>query len=187
MKIGIKVGDVMTRNFTSANPESGISECIKAMNKKRVGSLVVKKSSELAGILTEGDIINAIAKKKDINSLKAGEIMTRKVKTITPEKDMYEALVAMKKNKIRWLPVVSESKKVIGLLTMKDILRIEPSLFDTFIESQEIKEEAAKLKASESRAWVKEGNCSECEAHGLLYNINNRMVCEDCREEIEEE
>lgn len=199
MEIGIKIGDVMTRNFISIKPDINIAECAKEMIKSKVGSLVIKEDHHLKGILTEGDIIRAIANGKNLSTTKAKDIMTTSVVTIKPEKDMYEALVLMKKKKVRWLPVVVKDD-IIGMLTIKDILRIEPSLFDSFVETTEIKEEAAKLRAArigreeaKERAamsagvtWIKEGDCEECGAYGILYNVDGRLLCEDCRNELGE-
>ena len=194
MKIGIKVGDVMTRDFIFVSPDLSIAECSKIMMAKKVGSLIVKKERELEGILTEGDVIKAIASKKNLSQIKAKDVMTRKVISISPSEDMYQALLKMRGKRIRWLPVVVKNH-VIGMLTMKDILRIEPSLFDLVSEYQPIKEEADKLKLISLRkkskseasgeAWSKEGECEECGLFGILYTIDGRSICEDCKNEEE--
>ena len=63
MNIGIKVGDLMTRNFIRADPEMDLAKCAKRMIKKRVGSLVITEGDVLRGILTEKDIVYAVVKK----------------------------------------------------------------------------------------------------------------------------
>jgi len=197
MKIGVKVGDVMTRNFVSVSPETSISECSKIMIANKVGSLIVKSAQQrLDGILTEGDIIKAIAKSKNLEKIKARDVMSTKVVTISPSDDMYEALKKMQGKKIRWLPVTVHNK-VIGMLTVKDILRIEPSLFDIVSEFQPIREEAEKLKAIKERKKrileagseedVEEGVCEECDSYGALYKVDGKMICESCKEEEEKE
>ena len=71
MDTGIKVGDLMTRNFIHVAPETNLRQCAKTMIKKRVGSLIIKDGDKLKGILTEKDIIWAIVKKskKDLNKV----------------------------------------------------------------------------------------------------------------------
>ena len=187
MKIGVKVGDVMTRNFISVRPDMTIAQCSKEMINKKVGSLIVKTGSKLDGILTEGDIVKVIASKKDVAKVRAKDIMTKKIATINPSEDIYEALNLMKHKKIRWLPVTVKDT-VIGMLTIKDILRIEPSLFDIVSEMNPIREETEKMKAIKTRksggdTWTKEGECEECESYGMLYNVDGRMICDECREE----
>src|SRR3989344_1499312 len=99
MKIGVKVGDVMTRNFVSARPEIPVLSAIGLMVKKRVGSLILEEDGFLKGILTEKDIMWALSKKKDLSGVKANEICSRKITTIKPSADIYDAIVLMKKKK----------------------------------------------------------------------------------------
>jgi CBS domain-containing protein len=196
MKIGVKVGDVMTRSFVSVSPETSVSECSKIMIANKVGSLIVKTERKLDGIMTEGDMIKAIAGKKDLSKIKAKDVMSTKVVTISPGEDMYVALKKMRGRKIRWLPVVVKGK-VIGMLTVKDIIRIEPSLFDIVSEFQPIREEEYKLKAVKERKKrmleageeseeKEEGMCEECDAYGPVQNVDGKMLCEECAEEKSE-
>ena len=140
MKTGIKVGDIMTRNFFYCSPEIEVLEAVKIMAKNRIGSLVVKEKEKLAGIITERDIIWALAKKNDLRGVKVKQIMTKRVVTIAPSKDIYDAIIRMKKKRFRRLPVV-EKGKVVGVITWKDILKIAPTLFDLVVESIRIREE----------------------------------------------
>ena len=185
MKIGVKVGDIMTREYISVKPEVSILDCAKKMVKKRVGSLILEEKSQLKGIITEGDIIWALTKKsrKELGRIKASEIAPKKLVTIKPSADLYDALQKMKKTKYRWLPV-TVNKNIIGFLTMKDILRIEPSLFETASEIMQIKEESEKLKRAKAGESFREGLCEECGEFGLLYKIDNRTICEACRDNM---
>ena len=59
--------------------------------------------------------------------------MTTKLVTIEPKADIFDAMMLMRDAEVRHLPVV-ENKKILGFLTMKDILKIEPQLFDLIVE-----------------------------------------------------
>ena len=183
MKIGVKAGDIMTRNFISVPPDTSILDCARKMVKKRVGSLILEENSRLKGILTEGDIIWAMTKKskKELGAIKASEIAPKKIVTIKPSADLYQALQTMKKTKYRWLPV-TVNKNVIGFLTLKDILRIEPSLFEFASEIMQIREESEKLRRRRTGESFREGPCEECGNFSLLYRVDNHMICEDCRD-----
>lgn len=183
MKIGVKVGDIMTRNFISVKPDTSILDCAKKMVKKRVGSLILKEENKLRGIITEGDIIWAMTKKsrKDLEKIKASTIAPKKLVTIKPSADLYQALQKMKRTKYRWLPVTTKGN-IIGFLTLKDVLRIEPSLFDTVSEIMQIREESKKLKRRKEGVSFKDGVCEECGNFDLLYKVDNRTMCEDCRD-----
>ncbi len=178
MKIGINVGDVMTRNFISAHPEINLLSAIRLMVKKRVGSLILEKDKVLKGILTEKDIMWALSKKKDLSDIKAGDICTRKITTIRPSADIYDAILLMKKKKLRRLPVTME-KKVIGYLTLKDILKIQPELFEIAREGYNLQWPFEKNKEKEPSA-VKEGMCEECSNFDILYLEDGKMICESC-------
>jgi CBS domain-containing protein len=182
MKIGIKVGDIMTRNFIAVSPETSIIDCAREMIKRRVGSLILKENNKLLGIITEKDIIWVLTKKPrvDLSRIKAKEISPRKLATIKPSADLQEALDKMRKTKFRRLPVIVQGN-VIGLLTLKDILRIQPNLFETASEIMQIKEEEEKLKKLKS-ASKREGMCEECGNFDSLNRIDGRLLCESCKE-----
>ena len=189
MKTGIKVGDVMTKKFVSVTPNMTIVYCAKLMSKKNVGSLIIKDDQKLKGILTEGDVMKAVARGLDVKKAKAEKIMTRHVVSISPSKDLFDAFVTMKKSKVRWLPVMADGN-VIGLLTFNDIVKIQPDLFDIAIQNIKIAEEEEKFKrirAVDEYRWVKEGPCQECGVYDLLYKAGNRYLCATCRKHEESE
>lgn len=177
----------MTRDFTSVSPNANIIDCSKIMIKKRVGSLVLEENKQLKGLLTERDIIWAMTKKtfEEFRNIKAGDIAKKKITTIKPSSDLFDALVKMKKSKYRWLPVTIKNQ-VIGFLTIKDILRINPDLFE-IVHSQggfQIKEEQEKLKRKQQRTENAENLCEECGNFGELENIDGRMICESCKDSM---
>lgn len=172
IKIGIKVGDVMSRNFISTRPDISVLSAVNLMVKKRVGSLILQEKGILKGILTEKDIMWALSKKRDLSGVKAVDLCTRKITTIRPSADIYDAVRIMRKVKFRRLPVVVKNK-IIGYLTLKDILRIQPELFEIARGGYE-KKEVGNI--------IKEGICEKCEIFDILYRINNKLICENCRE-----
>jgi len=145
MKTRISVGEIMTRNFFYCSPDTNIISAAKMMSKNKIGSLLVKTNKKLEGIITERDILWALAKKENLKGVKVKDIMSKRVKTIAPSKDVLEALFKMRKEKLRRLPVV-ENNKLVGFITIRDIIKIFPSLFDVWAESLRIKEEKEKLK-----------------------------------------
>jgi len=187
MRIGIKVGDIMTREVISVKPNMTLVDCAKSMFKNNVGLVVVKDKDKLKGVLTEKDIIWALTKKNDLSKIKARDIMLKKITTINPSRDIYDALIRMQGAKVGWLPVTAKGN-VIGLLTLKDILKIEPSLFDIAKSNIQIREESEKMKRKRDalagrNAWIKEGECEECGIYGLLYNLDGKLVCDQCEED----
>ena len=181
MELGVKVGDIMTRNFIFASPETNLLECTKIMVKKRVGSLIIKEDDQLKGILTEKDILWAIVKKsaKSLKDIKAKDLMKRKVITARPSEDITEAVDKFRKKKVRRLPVI-EAGKVIGMITANDVLRIDPGLFQMIAETIKIREETEKIKRRSITSSKKYGVCQECGDYDVLYEDAGQWVCDDC-------
>lgn len=186
MKIGVKVGDVMTRDFISTSPNISVLEAARIMIKKHVGSLIIEDKGQLKGIITQKDIIWALTKKpKHLDKVKTGDIAKKKIITIKPNADLFAALKTMQKSKVKKLPV-TVNKKVIGLLTLKDILRIEPALFELAQSHNllEIKEESEKFKRKKSPEQYNLGICEECGNEDLLEKVDGIMLCEGCKQKM---
>ncbi len=138
VKTGIKVMDAMSKNPISISQNDNVLESTKIMIEKHVGSLLVKEKENLLGILTERDLIKMISLGIDPKTTKVKQIMTTKITTITPEKDIYDAITLMNNENLRRLPVVINGR-VIGLITLRDILTLQPTLFDLILDMVDIK------------------------------------------------
>ncbi len=173
--------DAMTKKPIEVTPETTLQECAKLMANNHVGSLIVKANNELVGIITEQDIVRkAVAVSLDTEKTKVSEIMIMELTIIEPEKDIYDALVLMKKLNIRQLPVMKNGK-MIGLLTLKDILKIEPQLFDLLVEKFELREAERKPI---HRVIPEEGICQSCGKYAeKVTDVDGVLVCDKCREE----
>ena len=177
MKSGYKVADAMTINPISISTDITLLECARIMSEKHVGTVVIKDNEHSLGILTEQDIVRkAVAKGVNVNE-RVKDFMETKLITISPNADIYDALIKMRDNNIRHLPVV-EDNKMLGLLTIKDILKIEPELFDLIVEKFELREESRKPI---NRIIPSEGICQECgEYFEKVKEIDGTVLCEKC-------
>lgn len=174
----------MTRNIVSATIEDSLYDCAKKMTKERVNSILIVKEGRLLGILTARDILWTITKKPsvDLKSIRGIDIATRKVAVIKPSADIYQALKKMQAYNFRRLPVLSRGI-VIGVVTLKDILAVEPSLYKESKDLLEIKEGERKFKDVKAN-WPLEGFCDECGAFSDLLKVEGKLLCTDCREEL---
>jgi signal-transduction protein with cAMP-binding, CBS, and nucleotidyltransferase domain len=146
MKTGVKVMDAMTKAPILVHPDDKLIKCVNKMIKGEVGSLVVARDNQLLGIITEKDLINkALGKNLDIKKKTAKDIMTTRMIKIDPNQDLYDAILLMSREEVRRLPVTKEDR-FIGLLTYKDILKLQPDLFDIIVENLKIREEETKRK-----------------------------------------
>lgn len=144
MKTGYKVFDAMTREPIFVSPETTIIDVANKMKEFNVGALIILDDGAVQGICTEQDLIyRVISQEKDYKKTQIKEIMTKDVRTVSPDDDIFDALMKMRDLDVRHLPVELDDK-FIGLLTMKDILKIEPQLFDLIVDKYELREEDNK-------------------------------------------
>jgi CBS domain-containing protein len=178
MRTGVRVSDAMTFEPIVITPKTKLQDAAKLMQEKEIGSLVVLEDNELKGIVTEWDIVRkAVAEGKDTKAIQASDIMATNLVTIDPNKDIYEALTSMRNNDVRHLPVVSK-KKLVGYLTLKDILKIQPELFDIMVENFKLREELSKPVG---RRQAK-GSCAMCGIESnALFDDNGIFLCRNCK------
>lgn len=182
IKTGYKVSDAMTRKPISVAPDRTIYECSKIMLQNHVGSMLVVVKGELNGILTEQDIVRkVVAKGLDPKNTTVKDIMITNLITMQPDADIYDALVLMRDRNIRHLPIMHK-KEMLGYLTIKDILKIEPELFELLVEKFELREESTKPVIGEET--MPEGICEMCGQHGdRLYHLEGILYCDSCKPE----
>lgn len=175
MRTGYKVCDVMTRKPIAVAPDMTVRDAANLMKQRDVGSLVVKIEEELKGFITEQDIVYKIAALgRDSNTALVKDIMVSKVETIEPDKDIYDALTKMRDLDIRWLPVL-DNGKLVGLLTLKSILKIQPQLFDILLEKAQIGDDRIL------RMETLEGTCDLCgEFFNNLHELEGEFLCKTC-------
>lgn len=181
----IAVGDIMTRNLVQVSPNDNLHQCVKKMAQARINSILVTQDNKLLGIITSRDILWAISKKPnlDIKKIKCMDIATRKLAVIKPSADISQALTKMRTLNFRRLPVLSKGQ-LIGVVTLKDILAIEPALYSEMKTlMDEVKEEDRKINEASSE-WPLEGLCENCGAFSDLLKVEKSLLCADCREEL---
>jgi len=184
----ILVADIMTREPIIIKPDTNLLECTRKMVKKKVGSLLLVDGKKLVGFISRQDILWALVKKskEDLKSIKAKDISPKKIATIKPSSTIKETLSKMKKLKFDRLPVIHEGK-LVGMITVRDILSFNPEFYPELDEFAEIREETKKLKRlkrSKTRGPLVEGICAECGNPGLLHRENGMMICVSCSDSM---
>ncbi len=184
MQRRVAVGDIMTRKFARISPSTDLHKCAKEMVKNRVNSLLVTNDNKLTGIITARDIMWVMVKKPNVNltDIKVLDIATKKIAVIKPSADISQALHKMRQFGFRRLPVISKGV-LVGIVTLKDILRIDPSLYNYLGELADIREESEKLRNISSSTET-EGLCEICGAFSDLLKVEGRYLCPDCRDEM---
>ncbi len=133
-KIGVRISQLMNANPVTVDLDMTLPECARKMLARNVGSVIVKDKGHLVGIVTEKDIVEeAVGKELNIKKTKVKDIMTTGMVQISPDSDLAEAVALMIREDVRRLPVVKDGK-LLGLVTVKDILNIQPKLYQTVYE-----------------------------------------------------
>ncbi len=117
------VRDVMTPAVLSVGPAHTVRQVAQAMAARRVGAAVVMDpDSEGPGILTERDVLEAVAGGQDLDRELAGDHLTPDAVSGEPEWDLEKAAAAMVTGGFRHL-VICEGSEVVGVLSVRDIVK----------------------------------------------------------------
>ena len=120
--MGTKVREVMTDRPRCVTLETPISEVAQLMESEDIGSLPVLEGDQLAGMITDRDIVlRAVAKGKDPRGMPVREVASRELVTVYAEDDLSNALKKMASQQVRRLPVVDEENRLVGVLAQADV------------------------------------------------------------------
>ncbi len=110
--------------IVSVQPGTPLPELASTIASRRIGAvLVLDEHGHLAGIVSERDVVKALANKGvDVHKMTAGDIMTRSVTTVTPQTTINEAMELMDRGYFRHLPVLNDGV-LIGIISVRDVVR----------------------------------------------------------------
>ena len=118
----VSVKEIMTKILLSVEADTVVREAIQVMSEKKVGSVLINKGNDIIGILEESDIVkNILAKDLNLYKVKVEAVMSIPF-VIDEERTDNDASTMMCQNKVRHL-VVSDGKKIVGILSMADLIR----------------------------------------------------------------
>jgi CBS domain-containing protein len=121
-----QLADVMRREFITVAPEDTLGEVAQKMVDLNVGSVVVKDFGRLIGILTERDLLKAMAGRVHTSEARVREWMTPEPITAAPTTTTDEAAKTMLENGFRHLPVV-EGDSVVGVVSLRRVVAADRS------------------------------------------------------------
>jgi CBS domain-containing protein len=116
------VADTMTRDLLTIEPDALLDEAARRMASRGVGAVVVLDGERLSGILTERDILKAVAGGLREDATVA-DWMTRHPETIESGDSTDHAASIMIHGGFRHLPVVDEGR-TLGILSIRDLMRV---------------------------------------------------------------
>lgn len=117
----MQVREVMTKNPVTLEASARVAEAAQAMREHNIGDVVVRKNGKLCGIVTDRDIaIRVVGEGRDPASTNLESVCSHEVTTIAPEQSTADAVRLMRKEAIRRLPVV-ENSKILGIVSLGDL------------------------------------------------------------------
>lgn len=119
--MSILVKDVMVRDVAHVTIPGNRDDVLKTLQDRKVSGVPVIKKDEVVGMITRTDLLSN--REEDQTAL----LMTRDAVVISPERSIVEAARLLIKHDIRRLPVV-EGKKLVGIITVADIIRVAADL-----------------------------------------------------------
>jgi CBS domain-containing protein len=115
------IGQVMSRDLLTVGEDATLVETAEAMNARRVGAVLVIADGRLRGILTERDILRAVATGGLAGTV--GSFMTRHPETVEAEESAQHAGVIMIHGGFRHLPVL-DAERPVGIVSIRDLMRV---------------------------------------------------------------
>jgi CBS domain-containing protein len=116
------VADVMSRKLLTVEPTTDLSEAAAKMNERGVGAALVLSGDTVSGILTERDVLRAVAT-GPVEGTHVAAWMTRDPETVDVSESLGQAAAVMIHGGFRHLPVV-DGNVPVGIVSIRDLMRV---------------------------------------------------------------
>jgi CBS domain-containing protein len=149
----VRISDVMTEAALTDRPDDSVVSAARKMREQQTGSLLVTDGEQLLGIVTERDVLRAVAEDVPLDT-PISEVMSKDLVTAEPGMSLREAARIMTEKWIRHLPVL-EGGRLVGIVSQRDLAGVlagalnEPEELHRLIESSELVRER-RLKRIEA-------------------------------------
>jgi CBS domain-containing protein len=124
----MKVKEAMHRGADWVSPETPITELARLMRERDIGAIPIGENDHLIGIVTDRDIVcKGLAQDNfDVRRAMARDVMTAGIHCCREDDDLAKAVRHMEELKVRRLPVINKSKRMVGILSLGDVSHSAP-------------------------------------------------------------
>jgi CBS domain-containing protein len=149
----MRISDIMTEAALTDRSDDSLASAARKMREQQTGSLLITGGDQLLGIVTERDILRAVAEDIPLDT-PISEVMSKDLVTAEPSTSLREAARIMTEKWIRHLPVL-EGGSLVGIVSQRDLAGVlagalnEPEELHRLIESSELVRER-RLKRIEA-------------------------------------
>jgi CBS domain-containing protein len=119
----MQVRNLMRSPVVAVGPDQSLQSAAQVMREHGIGSVVVEQDGQVAGILTERDVMHAAAEVGDVAQAQVADHMTTPVVTASPNWDVSVAAAEMNERRIRHL-VVLDQGAAAGVLSVRDVMSV---------------------------------------------------------------
>lgn len=118
-------------NVITIGPDHTIRDALATLAKHNFGALVVvDNTNKPIGILSERDIVRLAAKNENLFSISVSQVMTKNVITGVRQDELKAVANIMTEKRIRHLPIVDDQGKLMGIISIGDIVKAERNHFE---------------------------------------------------------
>jgi CBS domain-containing protein len=138
----MRISEIMTEAAVVDSPGDSLEAAARKMWEQQTGSLLVLDGDDLLGIVTERDVLRAVATGTPMDT-PVSEVMSKDLITVEPGVSLREAAGIMTDKWIRHLPVI-EGSKLLGIVSQRDLAGVlagalnEPDDLERLVESSEL-------------------------------------------------
>ena len=115
------VGQLMTRDISVISETESLQAAAQQMQVQRIGSLLVEKAGEYSGIITETDVVRAVAEQRDATESTVQGLMSSPIISIDKKLSPQYARDLMADRRIRHLAITEEGN-IVGVISVRDLL-----------------------------------------------------------------
>jgi len=117
------VSTIMSWPVATIDHEATLADAAESLAADDIGALLVMRNHQLAGIVSERDVVQHVAAGTDLTHLQVGEVMSGELVTTSPDATIVSAARLMTDADVRHLPVLQEGL-IAGLLSMRDVVLV---------------------------------------------------------------
>lgn len=106
----------------TARKDTPLAELAQRMLDEELGDLVIAEGDRPVGIVTDRDVVLAVARYDDLSALTAADVMARDPVTIHRDATAIDLPATMAEGRVRRIPVVDDDGRLVGIATLDDVV-----------------------------------------------------------------
>ena len=119
----MKLNDIFVRSVVTGRPEETLAAIAVRMQEHNVGTVVIVKDQRPVGIVTDRDLALALGAQGTSPQAPVQKVMIQHVLAIPEDMSFYAATTFMRERQVRRLPIVDREDRLVGIVTLDDLLR----------------------------------------------------------------